>query len=182
LASNDRVTLMFGVISTEMITIVSFIGGLILLGVIWSIGGFLHYRRERMLLHAERMKALELGREPPDDPETAKLKAAYQSKAELRDEAAKKTATPGGPRSLAVQCYTTTGWVAGLGLLFAAGVVAGPTPPAVSIAVAAAAGAVGVTGMICGTILAAKASEAMEASSLPESTAPLKPRFDPEAV
>ena len=39
-----------------------FAGMLGLIALVAIVGGFLHYRRERLLTHAERMKALELGR------------------------------------------------------------------------------------------------------------------------
>src|ERR1022692_4591955 len=45
----------------------SVLGSVVLIIVVAIVGGFLHSRRERLLTHAERMKALELGREMPDD-------------------------------------------------------------------------------------------------------------------
>jgi len=50
---------------------------MILLALVGIVGGFLHYRRERLLTHKERMKALELGAELPDDVATARIKAVY---------------------------------------------------------------------------------------------------------
>jgi hypothetical protein len=146
--------------------------GVLVLCLVPIIGGFLHYRRERLLTHTERMKALELGRDLPDDSATARIKAVYGA-SDKSEEASS------GEKSLAVQCYTTTGWVAGCGLLFAcwAGGAAGSAP--VAYAIAAAAGAIGVTGMICGTILASKTPSTAPNSS---SIATSKPRFDPEAV
>jgi hypothetical protein len=159
------------------VVMLALFGGLILAGVVAIIGGLLHARRGRQFMHVERMKALELGRELPDDTETARIKAAYQV------EAAKQAEEPDGLRAMAVQCYTTTGWVAGLGLLFAVGAAGvGSSSAAVSMTVAVSAGAIGVTGMICGTILAAKAPEPRETASTSAPTAPIKPRFDPEAV
>ena len=151
---------------SSSIMLACFIAALCLMGLIAILGGFLHYRRERLLTHAERMKALEMGQGLPDDSATARLKVVYDGER-----------SSGDSKSLAVQCYTTTGWVAGLGLMFAAGSWANP---GVAYAIAAGAGAIGVTGMICGTILAAKASEPVGATSAP--AAPIKPRFDPEAV
>ena len=146
------------------------LAGLIVGGVVICLvpifGGFLHYRRERLLTHAERMKALEMGRDLPEDTATARIKAVYGSPD-------KPEAASSGPKSLAVQCYTTTGWVAGLGLLFA---TQASSNAGVAYSVAASAGAIGVTGLICGTILASKAME-----SAPTSLAS-KPRFDPEAI
>ena len=143
-----------------------FLGGLMLIGLIAMIGGFLHYRRERLLTHTERMKALELGRELPDDAYTTRLKAIFGSTDQPEE-------APGGIKSLASQCYSTTGWVSGCGFLFA---MMGSSNQGVAYAVAAAAGAVGVTGLICGTILASRAPD-----PAPTRVAS-KPRFDPEAI
>jgi hypothetical protein len=164
-------TLMFGEVSTELITIVSFIGGIILISVICSIGGFLHYRRERLLMHAERMNALELGRDMPDDPATARLKATYQ--AEQAEKPEEPSSTPGAPKSPASQCYSTTTSVCCTGFVFA---WLSGTNLAVAVAIASATGAVGVTGLICGTVLASKSTEPSRM------VAHSKPIFDPEAV
>jgi hypothetical protein len=139
--------------------------GVLILCLVPIMGGFLHYRRDRLLTHAERMKALEMGRDLPDDSTTARLKA-LSGTSDSSEES-------GGEKSFASQCYSTTGYVCGAGFVFAfmAGANAG-----VAYAIAASAGAIGVTGMICGTILASKAAE-----SAPTSLAS-KPRFDPEAV
>jgi hypothetical protein len=146
--------------------------GVVVICLVPIIGGFLHHRRKQLLIHTERLKALELGRDLPEDAATARIKAVYGS-SDKPEEASR------GEQSLAVQCYTTTGWVAGCGLLFAcwAGGAAGSAP--VAYAIAAAAGAIGVTGMICGTILATKAPSTAS-DNLPIATS--KPRFDPEAV
>jgi hypothetical protein len=167
LASDDMVTLVFGEISTELISIVSIIGGVILLSLIAMIGGFLHSRRERLLVHAERMKALELGRDLPDDAATARLKAVSQTEVEDKAEP--------GEKSHVARCYSTTGYICGTGFFFA---WLAASNQAVAIAIAAATGSVGVAGMICGTILAAKPTESSETRPLAHS----KPRFDPEAV
>jgi hypothetical protein len=145
------------------IVMAGIIGGMILLGLVAIIGGFIHYRRERLLAHDERMKALELGRELPEDAATARIKAAYEGE--------KSAQAPTEARSMAAQCYSTTGYVCGAGFVFA-----WMSGPGVAYALAAAAGAVGVTGMICGTILASR-----EAAPAPFPAAS-KPRYDPEAI
>ncbi len=144
-------------------------GGGLLIVLIACIGGFLHARRGRLLVHAERMKALELGREMPDDPATARLKAIHQIETPEAEE------SPSQPKSLANQCYSTTGYVCGCGFVFA---WMAQSNHGVAIASAAATGAIGVTGMICGTVLAAKSTASNESRSL----AHAKPMFDPEAV
>jgi hypothetical protein len=150
------------------------LAGLIVGGVVICLvpifGGFLHYRRERLLTHAERMKALEMGRDLPEDVATARIKAVYGS-------SDKPENGSGGAKSLAAQCYSTTGQIAGGGLLFAWLAGASGAAP-VAYAIAASAGAVGVTGLICGTVLAWRTP-----SPAPEpSMAFSKPRYDPEAV
>jgi hypothetical protein len=176
LAWYDLATLVAFEISTEFIVICSIVGGLILVSLVSIIGGFLHSRRERLLVHAERMKALELGRDMPDDPATMRMKAIFP--AEKPEESASQPTSPAEPKSLAAQCYSTTGWVAGCGLLFAAWSSMPGGHSGVAYAIAGAAGAVGVTGMICGTILASKPT----ISNPTEMLAHAKPRFDPEAV
>ena len=155
--------------------IVGLFGGLMLLGLIAIVGRFLHYRRERLLVHAERMKALELGRELPDDA-AARIKAASEAET---PEAAEGSAK--GEKSLPIQVYTMTAWTSGCGMLFACWSSANAHGGiGVALAIALAAGAIGVTGMICGTILASKMIAAPPAYDPPS---PLnKPRFDPEAV
>jgi hypothetical protein len=121
-------------------------GGLGLISLVAILGGFLHTRRERLLTHTERMKALELGRALPDDPETARIKAAYARPA---------TSKAVGNEALAGKCHSTALWVAFSGFGAAVGAVqAGGI--AVAIAIAASVGAIGVTAIICGTILAAR--------------------------
>ncbi len=134
------------------------------------IGGFLHYRREPLLYphRADEARRSRWGRDLPDDSATARVKAVYGSPD-------KPEGAPSGEKSLAVQCYTTTGWVAGLGLLFA---MQASGNPGVAYAIAASAGAIGVTGMICGTVLASKTPSPAPNPSMAFS----KPRFDPEAV
>jgi hypothetical protein len=120
------------------------LGGIALISLVAIIGGFLQCRRERIFEHRERMKALELGHEMPDDAATARIKAAFgaQPGTDNGDE--------GG--SLARKCFSTTLWVAFWGFIAAAQAGTGNHP--VAIAIAGAVGAVGVAGMICGTILA----------------------------
>lgn len=140
--------------------------GSALVGLVAIVGGFLHYRRERLLAHAERMKALELGRELPDDAATARIKAVFRG-----------TSAGGSDDSEdfspARKCYSTALWVAFWGFLFASQVdVHGAH--AVAIAIAASVGAVGVTAMICGTILASRVS-------VPRSPVASKGPTDPDA-
>jgi hypothetical protein len=123
------------------------LSGAILIALVAIVGGFLHSRRERLLTHRERMKALELGRFMPHDPATARIRAAIE------------TGSGGGTEdaqgSLARKCYSTALWIAFWGFI-AAG-QAGPTNPAVSIVIAGSVGAIGVAAMIGGTILASQA-------------------------
>ena len=51
-------------------------GGGLFIGLVAILMGFLQARRERLLTHAERMKALEMGRPVPDSPDVARIKAA----------------------------------------------------------------------------------------------------------
>ena len=133
--------------------------GSMLVGLVAVVGGLLHARRGRLLAHEERMKALELGRGLPEDEARVRAQA-------------------GEGKSMAARCFETTGWVAGCGFLFAMGSssVAEKDRPnqAVAVAIAVSAGVVGVAGLICGTVLAAKATDA--------GPAPIKPRFDPEGL
>jgi hypothetical protein len=168
LAPNDLATLVSFTFTGEGVLAGSFIGGIILLSLVAIIGGFLHSRRERLLMHAERMKALELGRELPDDQATARLKAVCQAE--------ESASEPGEPRSLASKCFSMTSGVCGAGFVFA---WMGSENQAVAIAIASATGAIGVTGMICGTILASKPTESRE---MRMAAHVVKPRFDPEAV
>ena len=147
-----------------------FLWSLFLVGLIAILGGFLHYRRERLLTHAERMKALDLGRDVPDDAATARIKAVYGS---IYGSSGKPEGESGGTKPLAVQCYSTTGWACGGGFVFA---FLSGSNPGVAYAIAGATGAIGVTGLICGTVLASRAPE----SATPSVAS--KPRFDPEAI
>ena len=144
------------------------LGGMVLIILVAILGGFLHSRRERLLAHAERMKALEMGLDMPDDAATARIKAVYGV-------AEKSESASGEPKSLAVQCFSQTGYICGAGFFFA--MVAGSSH-GVAYAMAAATGAIGVTGMICGTILASREPAHDRFASGVAS----KPRFDPESV
>jgi hypothetical protein len=131
-------------------------GGIVVIPLVAIIGGFLHYRRERLLTHQERLKALELGRELPDDAATARMKVAWgvaskDRKTDLKDENETSSA------ALSRKAFSTALWVAFWGFLAASqGPTLGHSPAsmAVAIAIAAATGAIGVTVAICGTILA----------------------------
>ncbi len=142
------------------------LGGVVLILFTLICVVFTHFQEERKLTHAERIKALEMGQTLPDDPETARIKARA-----ARLAAARSTGSSGVSKSLAYHCYSVTGYICGGGFFFAI-LVGGST----AYALASAAGAIGVTGMICGTILATK-----EVRSEPSMTTS-KPRFDPETV
>jgi hypothetical protein len=132
------------------------IGAGVLVGLVAIVGGFLQNRRERLLTHQERLKALELGREIPDDAATARLKAVRGVTAS--DEKGDSSATTESAIGAAAgKCYSTALWVAFWGFLFAGqNAMTGNsrTAMAVAIAIAASVGAIGVTSMICGTLLA----------------------------
>jgi hypothetical protein len=141
------------------------VGGSIFLGLVGIVGGFLHYRRERLLTHQERMKALELGREMPDDAATARIRTAFGHAAGASAEQA--------PASLPHKCFSTALWVAFWGFLAAS--QGGWVNQSIAIAIAISVAAIGVTAFICGTTLAMNTPSAAEASS---ST---KQRFDADA-
>jgi hypothetical protein len=130
-------------------TIAFGIGTVFLLSVIPIIGGLMYARRERLLTHAERMKALELGEGLPDDATAARIKAAMGQSTE------EETGSTG---SLVGKCFSTAVWVAFWGFAAAAGLGGAAVSTGVAYAIAAAAGAIGVTAVICGTILALKAA------------------------
>ena len=133
------------------------IGAGVLVGLVAIVGGFLHSRRERLLTHQERMKALELGRELPDDRATARLKAVSGGTAGDENRASSGH-TEGAIGAASGKCYSTALWVAFWGFLFAGqnAMTGGRSSAvtAVAIAIAASVGAIGVTAMICGTMLA----------------------------
>ncbi len=125
------------------------LGFVFLISLVPIVGGLLHARRERTLVHAERMKALELGRELPDEAATARIKAAF-GKSSASDES-------GGGEPLAAKCFSTALWVAFWGFAAAAGLGGSQASAGVAYAIAASAGAIGVTAMICGAILGGRA-------------------------
>jgi hypothetical protein len=150
--------------STETLIAVV-IGNVALISLVAIVGGFVHYRRERLLTHQERIKALEMGRDLPDDKATAQLKAIFGTTS--GDKYEKESG------SLARTCFTTALWVAFWGFLFAG--QSGVGNQAVAIAIAASTGAIGVTAMICGTILA------MRTSPEPTQNLASKPRIETDA-
>ena len=83
----------------------------------------------------------------PDDAATARTKAGMGQ--------ATGVAT-GSTRSLAGKCFSTAVWVAFWGFAAAAGLGGAAVSAGVAYAIAAAAGAIGVTAVICGTILASR--------------------------
>src|SRR5262245_42733288 len=78
-------------------------GWVFVIALVSIIGGFLHVRRERLLTHAERMKALELGREVPDSAAVARIKAAFGASAQADEDA--------GTWSPARKCFGVALWV-----------------------------------------------------------------------
>lgn len=140
------------------------VGGSTFIGAVAIIGGFMHHRRERLLTHAERMKALEMGRELPEDAATSRIRAVFgHPKAESEQAAG----------SLPHKCYSTALWVAFWGFLGAS--QGGWVNHSIAIAIAASVAAIGVTAFICGTILAVRAPAAREVN---HST---KQRYDADA-
>jgi len=140
------------------------IGSGALIGLVAIIGGFLHARSKRLLAHAERMKALELGRGLPPDEATALAAPSADSAA----------------RSPADQCFSVAGKVGFWGFVFAVGATTqGSSNLGVAIAIAAATGAIGVTSVICGAVLAAKGGQAQAPGY---ASAPSKGYYDPEGV
>ncbi len=127
------------------------IGMLFLLTVIPIVGGFIYAHRERALTHAERMKALELGAELPDRAATARIKAALGQPTGEVD---------GGKDSPSRRCFSTAVWVAFWGFAAAAGLGGADVNTGVAYAIASSAGAIGVTAVICGTVLASRSAHA----------------------
>lgn len=124
------------------------LGFVFLISIVPIIGGIWHSRREQTFVHAERIKALELGRDLPDDVATARIRAAF-GKPEVSDER-------GDGESLSAKCFSTAFWVAFWGFGSAAGLGGSQTSVGVAYAIAASAGAIGVTAMICGAVLGAR--------------------------
>lgn len=149
------------------------IGGGMLIGLVAIIGGFLHHRRERLLTHAERLKALELGRSLPDDSYAARLRAVWNGQG---SQGKRDDGTPTDPdRALVRKCYSLALWVAFWGFLFGAPIGAQST--AALVALVASVGAIGVTSVICGTVLASRVA----ARPPVDHTANGKPAFEGDA-
>ena len=100
------------------------------------------------MLFRSRMKALELGAQLPDDAATARVRASSGQSASAND---------GDEGSLPRKCYSTAVWVAFWGFAAAAGLGGAAVSAGVAYAIAASAGAIGVTAVICGTVLASRA-------------------------
>ena len=86
-------------------------GFVFLLAMIPIVGTLMYARRERLLTHADHMKALELGAALLDDATAARIKAAAGKSAGDDD---------GSRRSLVRECFSTAIWVAFWGFAFAA--------------------------------------------------------------
>jgi hypothetical protein len=151
--------------------IAGIIGGGVLIGVVSIIGGLLQARRERILTHQERMKALELGRAMPVDEGTEPFKATSGTVSSDVEAVVTAPSVEGSQGvSLARKCFSTAFWVGFWGFLAAGGQGGAPNPEvAIAIAIAAAAGSIGVTALICGTILATRepSARAARAASKP---------------
>jgi hypothetical protein len=109
------------------------LGFVFVLSIVPIVGGLLHARRERTLVHAERMKALELGRDLPDVVATTRIQAAFgksspQEKTDVEE-------------SLPAKCFSTAFWVAFWGFAGAAGLGGSNVSPGVAYAIAASTGA-----------------------------------------
>jgi hypothetical protein len=126
------------------------LGMLFLLTVIPIVGGLIYAHRERVLTHTERMKALELGAELPDRAATARIKATLGQPTREDD---------GGKESLARRCFSTAVWVAFWGFAAAAGLGGADVNAGIAYAIASSAGAIGVTAIICGTVLASRPTQ-----------------------
>jgi hypothetical protein len=125
------------------------------------VGGFIHSRRERLLTHAERLKALEWGIVLTEDGTAARTSTAPTLSS---------TSDAGSRESLARKCFSTTLWVAFWGFVAAAGLGKADVGAGVAYAIAASAGAIGVTATICGTILAARAPAAASSDAYSKPT------------
>jgi hypothetical protein len=143
------------------------ISGLMLVGLVAIVGGFLHVRRERLLLHAERMRALELGREMPEDKAITRAKAMTTALADPPE--------PDPDRALARKSYSTALWVSFWGFMFASGSAAATSTPIATI-IAGGAGATALAAVIGGTVLAYRAASATKSTA-----DSLKPSYEPDA-
>ena len=97
------------------------------------------------------MKALELGAELPDHAAAARIRAALVQSPPDDD---------GGKEPLARKCFSTAVWVAFWGFAAAAGLGGADVNAGVASAIASSAGAIGVTAIICGTVLASRPAPA----------------------
>lgn len=129
-----------------VVGILSVVGLIAFISVVW---GLYLGQRHMKQTHIERMRALELGREWHDPEAHARLMAAFGQKGDPED---------GSPGSLARKCYSTAIWTGFWGFAAAGGV--GPVQPTVAYFIASAVGAVGVTAVICGTVLTARVQDA----------------------
>ena len=114
-----------------------------LVAIVPIVGGLRHAQRERQWTHLERMKALEMGQQMPEVAAAAQVRAAFGQASEASDRAA-----------LARKCYSTAVWVAFWGFVTAGSHGSIGFGMGVAQMIAAQAGAIGVTAVICGTILA----------------------------
>jgi hypothetical protein len=128
-------------------TIAVVFGFIFMVSIVPIIGGLMYARRERLLTHAERMKALELGAQVPDLATIAHTRADLAQSGGIED---------GEKARLARKCYSTSLWVAFWGFAAAAGLGGADVNAGVAYAIASSTGAIGVTAIICGTILASR--------------------------
>ncbi len=129
-----------------------------LVGLAAIVGGIWYARGRRLLEHAERMKALETGRELPVG----------------------EAAGDGEGKGSSGRCYSVASHACFWGFILAVGAASkdGGGSPGAAYAIASAAGAVSVTAVICGTVLAYRPP-----SPSPEPSArPVKVHFDPEGA
>ena len=148
-----------------------FFGGLFLLGFVAIVGGFLHARRERLLVHAERMKALEMGRELPDADTGAAERRKAQSDAHIE---ALVNADKPDSRSAARKCFSVAVWVPVGCAIF--GVYRGQ-----SIVPWVATASISVAALICGTFLSMHRPAAKSAPYAGFNGLVSKPSMDPDA-
>jgi hypothetical protein len=136
--------------STQIIAVLA-VGGGLFIGLVAVVMGILHSRRLRLLTHAERMKALELGREIPDDDALARLKAVCSPIQGSADKA-----EPVSLSALARRCFSVALWVpiasVGLSLMFGREQAAG------DFVLWAAVGVIATASIICGSNLALKSA------------------------
>lgn len=131
----------------------------LIIGAVLALGGLAYfvYRRERQMRHLERLKALEYGRRLPSDP-------------------------PDPDRALAHRSFSVGLWGAFWGFASAAhNSFTGSGGLAISIALAVAGAVVGVSGIVCGTVLSFRAQCRSNASPHLAAQSPGKPAFEPDA-